>query len=183
MAGGDLTAHLPPESGAALIHNDYKYDNLVLDPADLAAIRAVLDWEMATVGDPLMDLGTSLGYWVQADDPPALRIAPSKLFPKDVSVMVFASGKGEPGRKGEPPMVKIERVRFGQAVELPGAGPFDVYLAPEFTYAVRLAEKWTPKPGVMAPVPFLMLVMSDSDWRLLSPTKPPSTNTAPMSFP
>lgn len=60
------------ESGAGLIHNDYKYDNLVLDPADYAEIRAVLDWEMATVGDPLMDLGTTLAYWVEADDPPVL---------------------------------------------------------------------------------------------------------------
>jgi aminoglycoside phosphotransferase (APT) family kinase protein len=67
-----LAGHLPSESGAALIHNDYKYDNLVLDPNDLS-IRAVLDWEMATIGDPLMDLGTMLGYWVEADDPEELR--------------------------------------------------------------------------------------------------------------
>jgi aminoglycoside phosphotransferase (APT) family kinase protein len=53
---------------AALIHNDYKYDNLVLSPDDLAKVIAVLDWEMATVGDPLMDLGTALGYWVEAND-------------------------------------------------------------------------------------------------------------------
>jgi aminoglycoside phosphotransferase (APT) family kinase protein len=70
-----LTAHLPPESGAALIHNDYKYDNLVLDPADLTRIRGVLDWEMATIGDPLLDLGTTLGYWVEAGDPPELQAA------------------------------------------------------------------------------------------------------------
>jgi len=63
---------LPPERGTALIHNDYKYDNLVLDPHTLS-IRAVLDWEMATIGDPLMDLGTSLGYWVEEDDPEELR--------------------------------------------------------------------------------------------------------------
>ncbi len=68
-----LAEHIPPESGAALIHNDYKYDNLVLDPNDLRNIRAVLDWEMATIGDPLMDLGTSLGYWVEANDPEELR--------------------------------------------------------------------------------------------------------------
>ncbi len=68
-----LTDHLPPESGATLIHNDYKYDNLVLNPADLTQIRAVLDWEMATIGDPLLDLGTTLGYWVEADDPPELQ--------------------------------------------------------------------------------------------------------------
>ena len=55
-----LTANLPAESSAALIHNDYKYDNLVLDPNDFSQIIAVLDWEMATIGDPLMDLGTTL---------------------------------------------------------------------------------------------------------------------------
>ena len=52
----------------SLIHNDYKYDNIVLDPEDLSRVLAVLDWEMATVGDSLMDFGTSLGYWVDADD-------------------------------------------------------------------------------------------------------------------
>src|ERR1041385_40249 len=54
---------------AALIHNDYKYDNLVLAPDDLGRVVAVLDWEMATIGDPLLDFGTSLGYWVEAEDP------------------------------------------------------------------------------------------------------------------
>jgi aminoglycoside phosphotransferase (APT) family kinase protein len=65
-----LHEHLPPDSPrASLIHNDYKYDNLVLSPDDLTRVVAVLDWEMATIGDPLMDLGTSLGYWVEATDP------------------------------------------------------------------------------------------------------------------
>ena len=68
-----LSERAPAESGAALIHNDFKYDNLVLDPVDGSRVVAVLDWEMATLGDPLMDLGTTLGYWVEAGDPPALR--------------------------------------------------------------------------------------------------------------
>jgi aminoglycoside phosphotransferase (APT) family kinase protein len=68
-----LGAHAPPESGAAVIHNDYKYDNLLLDPDDLTRIVAVFDWEMATLGDPLMDLGSTLGYWVEASDPAPLR--------------------------------------------------------------------------------------------------------------
>ena len=64
-----LVEHKPAESKCSLIHNDYKYDNLALDPFDVAQIKAVLDWEMATIGDPLMDLGSTLGYWVDADDP------------------------------------------------------------------------------------------------------------------
>lgn len=75
-----LAEHRPPEASeprGALIHNDYKFDNLVLDPDDLPKVRAVLDWEMATVGDPWMDVGTTLGYWVDPDDDPALRVLPS----------------------------------------------------------------------------------------------------------
>jgi aminoglycoside phosphotransferase (APT) family kinase protein len=67
---GWLHQNLPADSERpALIHNDYKYDNLVLAPEDLGRVIAVLDWEMATIGDPLMDFGTSLGYWVEATDP------------------------------------------------------------------------------------------------------------------
>ncbi len=59
-------------AGSALIHNDFKFDNLVLDPDDYTRIVAVLDWEMATLGDPLMDLGTTLAYWTEASDPAPL---------------------------------------------------------------------------------------------------------------
>jgi len=72
-AFAELALRVPPERGAALVHNDYKHDNVVLDPDDLTRIRAVLDWEMATVGDPLLDLGTTLGYWVEAGDPEEMR--------------------------------------------------------------------------------------------------------------
>ena len=50
---------------ATVIHNDFKYDNIVLDPNDVTRIVGVLDWEMATIGDPLTDLATSLAYWVE----------------------------------------------------------------------------------------------------------------------
>jgi aminoglycoside phosphotransferase (APT) family kinase protein len=59
-----LNANIPFESGTSLIHNDYKFDNVMLDPGDPTKITAVLDWEMVTIGDPLMDLGTTLGYWM-----------------------------------------------------------------------------------------------------------------------
>lgn len=70
---GWLAEHMPPDcKRPAIIHNDFKLDNVVLDPTDPTRVLGVLDWEMATVGDPLMDLGNSLAYWVQADDPPEL---------------------------------------------------------------------------------------------------------------
>ena len=68
-----LAAYLPAEGPAALIHNDFKHDNVMVDPDRLDRIVAVLDWEMATVGDPFMDLGTTLGYWSEAGDPEIVR--------------------------------------------------------------------------------------------------------------
>lgn len=70
-----LKEKMPARSEAALIHNDYKYDNMVLGSEDITVVRAVLDWEMCTLGDPLSDLGTALAYWVQADDPTDVRPA------------------------------------------------------------------------------------------------------------
>lgn len=67
-----LDANRPADGDTTLVHNDFKYDNLVLEPS-LTGVRAILDWEMATLGDPLMDLGTSLAYWVQSNDAPILR--------------------------------------------------------------------------------------------------------------
>jgi aminoglycoside phosphotransferase (APT) family kinase protein len=68
-----LADHLPVYSDATLIHNDFRYDNAVLDPADLTRILAILDWEMATIGDPLTDVGVSLAYWAEPEDPEVLR--------------------------------------------------------------------------------------------------------------
>ncbi|MDI3328028.1 MAG: phosphotransferase family protein [Alicyclobacillaceae bacterium] len=68
-----LTDHLPPSPSPTVIHNDFKLNNLLLDPADLTRVVGVVDWEMATIGDPLFDLGVSLGYWVQKDDPEPLK--------------------------------------------------------------------------------------------------------------
>ena len=63
-----MEQNLPSSSYATLIHNDYKFDNVVLDSADLTKIIGVLDWEMCTLGDPLSDLGTALAYWVEGSD-------------------------------------------------------------------------------------------------------------------
>jgi aminoglycoside phosphotransferase (APT) family kinase protein len=68
-----MQKNLPTAGAATLIHNDYKFDNVVLDCGDLTRIIGVLDWEMCTVGDPLSDLGTALAYWVEAGDPDELQ--------------------------------------------------------------------------------------------------------------
>jgi aminoglycoside phosphotransferase (APT) family kinase protein len=62
-----LIASLPNSPSPTLVHNDYKLDNVMLRVSDTVAMEAVLDWEMATVGDPLADLGLTLCYWTWAD--------------------------------------------------------------------------------------------------------------------
>ena len=66
----------------SIIHNDYKLDNVVLSPDNPMEITGVLDWEMSTLGDPLMDLGSSIAYWVEENDPPnllAIRMMPTNM--------------------------------------------------------------------------------------------------------
>jgi predicted nicotinamide N-methyase len=63
-----LDARCPEDAGACLIHGDFRFDNVVLDVHPPHPVRGVLDWEMATVGCPLMDWGASLAYWVEAED-------------------------------------------------------------------------------------------------------------------
>ena len=86
--------------GACVIHNDFRLDNLVLDAEDPLRVRAVLDWELATIGDPLMDLGSSLAYWTQADDGLAGRLfrrQPSHLPGMPTRAQIVAR-YGEPHR-------------------------------------------------------------------------------------
>ena len=72
---GWLAEKMPPDTGTpAIIHNDYKLDNAVLNPADPVAIIGILDWEMATIGDPFMDLGNGLAYWVNHNDPDLVQL-------------------------------------------------------------------------------------------------------------
>ena len=68
-----LAGHLPPEGTPALIHNDYKLDNSMFATDDPGRLVAVFDWDMATLGDPLSDLGALLAYWIDEDDPEEVR--------------------------------------------------------------------------------------------------------------
>ena len=88
---GWLTHDIPESPPPAVIHNDYKLNNLVLDPEDLTGVRAVLDWEMATVGDPLFDLAVSLSYWIEPGDPdelaavmPTVTVTPGFMTRKEI---------------------------------------------------------------------------------------------------
>ncbi len=79
------------EKGAGLLHGDFRIDNLILDKADPTKINAILDWEISALGDPLMDLGNTLAYWIEADDPPAIQAltrqpsaAPGMLSRKEI---------------------------------------------------------------------------------------------------
>jgi aminoglycoside phosphotransferase (APT) family kinase protein len=78
---GWLAEYMPPDTKKpGIIHNDFKLDNIVLNESNPLDIVGVLDWEMATIGDPLMDLGSSLAYWIQKDDHPdllAIRMMPT----------------------------------------------------------------------------------------------------------
>ncbi len=70
-----LKEKMPPDTDRpTIVHNDYKLDNVVLDPEKPENIIGVLDWEMTTCGDPLMDLGNSLAYWVEENDPKAMQM-------------------------------------------------------------------------------------------------------------
>jgi aminoglycoside phosphotransferase (APT) family kinase protein len=63
-----LLENIPDDTNTCIIHNDWRFDNVILDPNNPTEVIGVLDWEMATLGDPLMDLGSALAYWVEDTD-------------------------------------------------------------------------------------------------------------------
>ncbi len=74
-----LSRERPASQPPTVVHNDYKLDNVMLDPEDPGRITAVLDWEMTSVGDPLVDLGVVLCYWSESGDPRMRREAISPV--------------------------------------------------------------------------------------------------------
>jgi aminoglycoside phosphotransferase (APT) family kinase protein len=69
-AGAELAATKPESARASVLHNDFKIDNCQFDPANPDRVHSVFDWDMATIGDPLVDLGTMLNYWPDPSDDP-----------------------------------------------------------------------------------------------------------------
>jgi aminoglycoside phosphotransferase (APT) family kinase protein len=99
-----LAANIPEDTGrVGLIHNDFKFDNVVLNPDNPREIIGVLDWEMTTIGDPLTDLGATLAYWADHDDYPERKAnavmpstEPGMPRRRDLVKAYFASQKIEP---------------------------------------------------------------------------------------
>jgi aminoglycoside phosphotransferase (APT) family kinase protein len=95
-----LIARIPPANRATVVHNDFKLDNMMLDARDPGHVAAVLDWDMTTLGDPLIDVGTLLGYWPEANDPPerlAIAMQPTYLdgFPRRTEIVArYAARSG-----------------------------------------------------------------------------------------
>ena len=101
-----LNDNQPLEVEGSIVHNDFKYDNLVLDKNNHSKITAVLDWEMATIGDPFMDLGTTLGYWMDKNDLPEL-----KLFQLSATTL-----EGNPTREG---ILEMYESKSGKTIPSP----------------------------------------------------------------
>ena len=99
-----LNDHQPTTYDHRLIHNDYKYDNVVFEDDTWQAVRAVLDWEMSTLGDPLMDLGTSLAYWSMDSD--------SALITQG-----FPSPTAMPGNPGRHELVEMYAQKTGRSID------------------------------------------------------------------
>lgn len=95
-----LQKNIPVSSSPAFLHNDYKYDNVVLNPNNLSEIIGVLDWEMSTVGDPLMDLGATLAYWSEPNDAKEIKFFNLTWLPGNLSKKEAAERYGhKSGRK------------------------------------------------------------------------------------
>jgi aminoglycoside phosphotransferase (APT) family kinase protein len=107
-----LLANMPASAHSTLVHNDYKLDNVMFAEDDPGSVTAVLDWEMTSVGDPLIDLGIVLCYWPEAGDPEPRRNAISPL----------TTGPGWPSR-GE----LLSRYRQGTGRDLSGITYYEVF--------------------------------------------------------
>ena len=100
---GWLEENTPADTGSGcIVHNDFRLDNVVLDPENPFNVIGVLDWEMAAIGDPLMDLGASLAYWVEKTDPAgfqAMRIMPTNVEGAPTRAEVVARYAAKSGLK------------------------------------------------------------------------------------
>jgi aminoglycoside phosphotransferase (APT) family kinase protein len=98
-----LADHLPPERPARIVHGDYRLGNVMFGEGAPARLIAIFDWEMATIGDPLADVGYMLSHWREQDDPPSR-----------FSLQAVTEADGFPDRRG---LVELYARRSGRPVE------------------------------------------------------------------
>ena len=133
--GAWLEQHLVPDGAPALLHNDFKLNNMILNPRDLSPV-AVVDWDQGTRGDPLFDFATLLSYWIHADDPPAMH---------DMAQMPADEGGFYPREQAVASYARADRAR---CVELPvpsRAG--DVQAGGDLPAAWAIASAPAPRPS------------------------------------
>lgn len=128
---GLLRASLPGANRAAILHNDFKLDNTMIGSD--GRLVAVFDWDMATLGDPLVDLGTMLAYWAQPDDPTFLvfgenAVAIGEVMPKTEVRERYAARSG----------IDVSRVSFYEGLAL-----FRIAVIIEQIYARYVAGQTT----------------------------------------
>ncbi|ACV57227.1 phosphotransferase family protein [Alicyclobacillus acidocaldarius] len=103
-----LSAHVPESRDVTVIHNDFKLNNMLFAPPAYHDIVGIVDWEMATVGDPLFDLGVMLSYWTEPSDPPALQA----LFPSVTTLEGFYSRREMAERYAEETGRSVHDMKF-----------------------------------------------------------------------
>ena len=137
--GAWLETHLVPDGTPALLHNDFKLNNMILDPRDLSPV-AVVDWDQGTRGDPLFDFATLLSYWVQPDDPPAMH---------DMAQMPADEARLLPARAGGGALRRADRARHVRLPVPSRAG--DVQARRDLPAARPIASAPAPRPSRAMP--------------------------------
>lgn len=109
--GDRLAAGLPPSPRPSILHNDYKVDNCQFDPADPDRVRSIFDWDMATLGDPLVDLGILLNYWPDPSDGPV----DGPVFPEGLDRLGLPTRAEVVARYGERTGLPVEGIAWYEA--------------------------------------------------------------------
>jgi aminoglycoside phosphotransferase (APT) family kinase protein len=121
QVGDWLAEHLPQSQRATIVHGDYRLGNTIFGPAAPAHLAAILDWEMATIGDPLADVGYLMVHWVQADD--------------DADSFTLQSVTRQPGFPTRADLIERYEARSGRSV-----GQLDWYVTLALWKAVVFME-------------------------------------------
>ena len=132
-----------PDGPPALLHNDFKLDNMILNPADLSPV-GVVDWDQGTRGDPLFDFATLLSYWTQADDPPALHdmaqmpAAEAGFWTREQAVARYAALTGR----------DLSDFRFHRVLAMYKLGVIFLQLGFRYRTGVTTEARYAPLSGI-----------------------------------